>query len=101
MNMNAGISEDDNFAALMLAITVGVPAAIAYFTRDRIVGWLLEYQVLVPAAGDPLLKIPAAGGAGLDLARLVIALGVLMGLIVAAAGVLARRRRGASPEATR
>ena len=53
--------------------------------------WLLENQVLVAAGEQPLLALPASGGAGLDVPRLALAAAAL--LVVVAGAVSAVRRR--------
>lgn len=95
----SSVSDDDSFFLLMFATTWGLPAVIAYFTRDRLFGWLLEHQLLLPAAVDPTVAVPGADGAGLDVARLALALGLLAGLLVASGSSL-RRRRGGHDEKT-
>jgi hypothetical protein len=45
--------------------------------------WLLDHQILVPEAADPVVAVPAAEGAGLDWARIVIVAGGLVVLTMA------------------
>ena len=45
------------------------------------VAWLLDHQVLIPAASNPLVALPASNGAGLDLPRLLLAGAIALGLI--------------------
>lgn len=52
--------------------------------------WLVEHQVLVAAKAEPLVQIPGAGGAGLDVARLAILAAVVVAAVVA--GVSSARR---------
>ena len=52
--------------------------------------WLVEHHVLVPAAAQPLLEVPGAAGAGLDLPRIAILLALL--LAMAAVTVSSARR---------
>lgn len=54
------------------------------------VGWLVQHQLLLPAAAHPLLPVPGGAGAGLDLPRIAAAAGVLLAL-VAWAGSAVRR----------
>lgn len=52
--------------------------------------WLVEHQVLVSAAADPLLAIPGTGGAGLDVSRLAIAAAVVLIAVMGAVGGVRR-----------
>lgn len=58
--------------------------------------WLVEHQVLVGESTDPLVQIPGAAGAGLDVPRLAIATAVVLATLVVAASsarrAIARRR---------
>ena len=57
--------------------------------------WLVEPHILVPESASPMVSIPAMGGAGLDLARLSIAAGlvVLLGALTALSVQSIARRR--------
>lgn len=66
---------------------------------QRFIGLLVEHQVLVAGGRDPLLVIPKADGAGLDVARLVLLLGVLVA--VTAIAWVATRRRASRKEQNR
>lgn len=101
MSSGTSMSDDDSFVLMMFAATWGLPMAIAYFTRDRLTGWLLEHHLLLPATTDPLVEIPGTAGAGLDLARLVIAAGIFAALLVASICALRRPRRDALNDETR
>lgn len=65
----------------------------------RFIGVLVERQVLVEGSRDPLVTIPQSDGAGLDLARVVLLAGVLVG--AAAIAWVTTRRRAARMEQTR
>lgn len=58
--------------------------------------WLVEHQVLVGASAGPLVQIPGAAGAGLDVPRLAIAAAIVLATLVVAASsarrAIARRR---------
>lgn len=58
--------------------------------------WLVKHQVLVGASADPLVQIPGAGGAGLDVPRLAITAAIVLATLVVAASsarhAIARRR---------
>ncbi len=63
------------------------------------VGWLVEHHVLVPADAHPLLAVPGAAGAGLDLPRVAILLALLLAVgaitVSSARRALARSRQEA------
>jgi hypothetical protein len=40
------------------------------------VDWMINHRVLVAPAADPIIALPGAGGAGLDVARVVALVGV-------------------------
>jgi hypothetical protein len=86
--------------AVIAAALFGVPAIIlgaAADAWDRTSAWLLEHHVLAPAAGDPVLEVPGSDGAGLDGARIAVALGALAAVSLAIGLTYSgRRRRGAS-----
>ena len=60
----------------------------------KVVTWLLAHQVLVAAPAHPLLAVPHAGGAGLDLPRLALLAAVVLLLLICLAGAVRRRFRG-------
>lgn len=49
--------------------------------------WGVEHGILAAASEDPLLALPLAGGAGLDVRRIIIAVVALIGATVAATAV--------------
>ena len=59
--------------------------------------WLVEHKVLVAAPAEPLVQVPGAAGAGLDVARLAILAAVVAAALVVAASsarhAIARRRQ--------
>lgn len=59
--------------------------------------WLVQHKVLVAAAADPLVQIPGAAGAGLDVPRLAIAAAIILASLAAAVSsarhALGRRRQ--------
>lgn len=102
MTQNQRLSDDEatdeliQLKALVLAVA-GFGGSIGIFWT-RVINWLIEHKVLVSVADDPVLTVPGGQGAGMDWARVVIAVAVLVALI--AAGVSAvlhlirnRRRR--------
>lgn len=70
----------------IFAVTLGVPVLL--WTKATV--WLVHNHVLVSAQARPLWHLPGAAGAGLDLPRLAVLIGLGVGL---AAIVLTRARR--------
>lgn len=77
---------------LLVAGSVGLGAVISGVGALWLKGakWMVQQGLLVSAKADPLLVIPGAGGAGLDILRLLVVAGVL--LIVVASLVSGARR---------
>ena len=87
---------------LMILIVVGisglgfVAAAVLAGWRTA-VAWMVDHAVLLPATQDPAITVPAAGGAGMDLARLgVVIAGVvaIVALSTTAVGRIRERQEG-------
>lgn len=65
---------------------------------EKVVTWLLEQDLLVPASGRPLIVLPETGGAGLDLVGLSCTAGVLLAVVTVLVSMVVRaivRRRRA------
>ena len=62
----------------VLAAAVGITAARA----PAAAAWLVEHHVLASAAATPVLAIPGAGGAGLDWARIIPVVSLLIIAVV-------------------
>ncbi|MCO7219517.1 hypothetical protein [Klenkia sp. PcliD-1-E] len=82
-------ADDDSLILLVLACFAG-PAVLAYFWKQAL-AWLLDHQVLLPAASNPLVALPASDGAGPDLPRLLLVGAIALGLLA----YLGHRMRGA------
>lgn len=80
---NAGqpIGDDEFTLALVGVLCWPVLGGVLYWAWGQGTGWLVKHQVLVAAKANPLLEIPGMHGAGLDGARLLIAAGILVGLV--------------------
>lgn len=52
--------------------------------------WLVERQILVGAGASPLLTVPGAGGAGLDVPRVAIVAAVALVAVMGAVGGIRR-----------
>jgi hypothetical protein len=90
---NTGTSSADDEFVLFI---VGCVAAAALVGSAGLfwltgVGWLVEHQVLVSAAEHPLVALPDAGGAGLDLSRLAVVAAVVIALVAWAASAIHHR----------
>lgn len=66
-----------HFAVGVLATMLG-SAAVLWMTGIR---WLVEHKVLVDASDEPLITIPRAAGAGLDINRVVIIAAFVIALV--------------------
>lgn len=90
-------SPDDEFVLFIVAcvvlVTILGSAGVFWATG---VGWLVEHQVLVPAAQHPLLGLPGSSGAGLDGPRVAVVAGVVLALVASAVSAVRRAisRRG-------
>jgi len=84
-------SDADNFVLVILgcfALSAGLGSAGWLWSQGT--NWLVTHQVLVGAAQHPLLPLPYAAGAGLDLQRAAVAAAAV--LVVVAVLVSAARR---------
>lgn len=63
----------------LAALTIGVGSVGVFWLKGT--QWLVQHQVLVPTSARPMLAIPTAGGAGLDLPRVSIVAGVVVMLL--------------------
>lgn len=86
--------------ALMGASGVIVGALAVFW--DKVVAWLLEHEVLIAASANPLVAIPGTEGAGLDLMRVIVGVGIVLALVAVLGSILGRavrRRRHARENA--
>ncbi len=95
-----GIADTPEEELLVINVALGALAAVlgsAAVLWLQGVQWLIQHKILLAASADPLIELPASGGAGLDLPRIAIAGGVLLGVVVlgvsAAVRAISRRRR--------
>jgi hypothetical protein len=80
---------DEAIALLVVAVVVAGPImAMLSGAGDGVATWLVAHRVLTR---DDVL-VPLAAEAGFDLARLVVGVGVLLGLLAWAVRVVQRRR---------
>lgn len=80
-------STDEVLIALGAVVLLGGGAIAAFF--ERIIGWLVDYSVLVTGAD---VVLPIAFGAGLDMVRIVITSSVVV--FVSVAAIVAARAWG-------
>lgn len=71
----------------------GTAISMALGWLDGAVRWLVVNGVLVASSQDPVLVIPGAHGAGLDVGRLMVVASVVALLLVAVGSAVARARR--------
>jgi len=79
---------------VMGAVTIVLGSAGALWLTGA--AWLVEHQVLVARAAQPLVEVPGAAGAGLDLPRIAIAAALLLAALAGAVSYVRRswtRRR--------
>jgi Flp pilus assembly protein TadB len=86
-------SSDDDRAQLFLIAAAFVAFGGIGIAWSRVSVWLLEHRVTLPAGSDLVVTLPASGGAGLDLTRLLV--GVAAGLLLLALAVSAVAKRRA------
>lgn len=87
---------DDLMVLLLLGLLAG--PTIVVLAWQSLVGWLVDHQVLLAAARDPLVVIPASDGAGLDLPRLLLLGAVVLGLLAALGSIVVRMVRNRAAE---
>jgi hypothetical protein len=76
----------------LLSLAASVAAAVlTAATWHRLLGWLVEQGVLVPAERSPLVALPAGRGIGLDAPRLAITAAVLVFAVVCMVAAVRRR----------
>ena len=98
-----GIADTPEEEFLLIAVGLGalglIGGSLAFFW-DKTIAWLLAHGLILPAAAHPVLEIPGADGAGLDLVRAAIAAGVLLALlaVVVSSAVRAIRHRRRAEE---
>ena len=72
----------DNPMVVLLSGIIVAGVILKGLSAAPIVGWLVEYHILLAAAPIP---IPGMGGAGVDFARIVLAMAVLGAIVISAA----------------
>jgi hypothetical protein len=74
-----GRTPEELLIALAGLVVVGGGILASLDTRvSGLLGWLLSRDIVVPATADPVVIIPGADGAGLDLPWLAISAGALV-----------------------
>ena len=74
----AGLSDEDQLSLLMAApLILGLLVAALPTMSIEATAWLLAHDLIVAASASPLVSIPGAEGAGLDLRRMIIVGAVL------------------------
>jgi len=91
-----GLADTPEEEVLLIHIALGmVGVALASAAALWLTGsaWLVEHQVLVPAKAAPVVQIPGAAGAGLDLSRIAIAAAIVLAVLVIAVSSARRALR--------
>ena len=74
----AGLSDADQMSLLMAApLIFGIVVGSIPTMSARATAWLLEHNMIIAATESPLLALPGAEGAGLDIRRLIVVAAVL------------------------
>ena len=74
----AGLSDADQMSLLMAApLIFGIVVGAIPAMSARATAWLLEHNMIIAATESPLLALPGAEGAGLDIRRLIVVAAVL------------------------
>ena len=89
-------SSDGDILVMILggALLLGSAGTITALAWSKILEWCLAHQVLLPTTANPMLVLPASGGAGVDWPRLAVAGAVLLAVLVASASRATRKMRG-------
>lgn len=86
--------DGDDTMTLLLIAAIGLAVIGPALAWQQITGWLVDHGVLVDSQTDPVIVVPASGGAGLDISRVTIIIALLA---VSVCGfVVVRARRGAA-----
>jgi hypothetical protein len=96
MSNNPSHSSSDGDILVMLlggALLLGSAGTVTALAWSKVLAWCLAHQVLLPAAANPLLVLPASEGAGVDLPRMAVAAAVLLAVLVASASTATRKMR--------
>lgn len=73
-------SADDEFVLIHAAVAaLGAALAAGGLLWWKGLGWMLQHRVLVPASAHPRWLLPHGHGAGLDMSRIMVVAGVLLG----------------------
>lgn len=93
------LSPWEELSVISISASVGA-ALLTVATWHKVLTFLVEQQVLVPASSSPMVKIPAGSGIGLDAPRIAIAAAaVVFAIFLAVAAV--RRRVDDEPQGRR
>lgn len=93
-NTGRGNGVSGSEVAVILGVVVlgaGAIGSVAVGQWHRAVLWMLTHQVLIPAAAEPTVALPASSGAGVDWPRVFIAAAGVM--VAVAIGVHELRER--------
>ncbi|WP_041293798.1 hypothetical protein [Kineococcus radiotolerans] len=88
---SGAVSDDERGQLFLIAAAFVAFGGIGVAWR-RITAWLLGHDVILPASAELVVTLPASGGAGLDLTRLLVAVAAGLLLLAFAVSAIAKRR---------
>lgn len=91
--VGGGFSDNDLMVILLVLVLFGgsiAAAALGYW--HTVAAWLVDHRVLLAGSDHPLLRLPGFAGAGIDAARIFIAVAVVAVAVIAAVHTIRSRR---------
>lgn len=88
------MSPGEEILLFKLGLIAGVTVAGSIFTAatwHKVVRWLVDHDVLVPAKASPIVEIPAGNGAGLDSGRIALLVAAVVFLIISSIAAMRHR----------
>lgn len=76
-DQGSNLSPWEELTVVSLGASV-VAALLTVATWHKLLAYLVEQQILVPASESPVVRMPASNGVGLDAPRLAIAAAALL-----------------------
>ena len=100
-NRGSALSDSDQMALFWIvpiAITVTLGSAGLWWSKA--ITWLVGHSILIANDASPIVRIPAAHGAGLDGRRVIIAIAIVIAVVAisVSAGKAAHSARQGRPQ---